>query len=99
MGIQEMLLHFHPLFALFIIPALMLIALFALPYINYQLNSAGVWFASYKGRSMASVAALVALLGTPLGILADEYLIEVAVPACLAGSQTGCCHSLYSWPR
>jgi quinol-cytochrome oxidoreductase complex cytochrome b subunit len=79
MGIQEMLLHFHPLFALFIIPALMLISLFAVPYINYQVDSAGVWFASVKGRSMASVAALAALLGTPIGIVADEFLIEIAV--------------------
>jgi quinol-cytochrome oxidoreductase complex cytochrome b subunit len=78
MGIQEMLLHFHPLFALFVIPALMLVALLALPYINYQLNTAGVWFASTKGRRMALIAGLVALMGTPLAVLADEYLIEVA---------------------
>jgi len=78
MGIQEMLLHFHPLFALFVIPALMLIALLALPYINFQLNTAGVWFASTKGRRMALIAGVAAVIGTPLGILADEYLIEVA---------------------
>jgi quinol-cytochrome oxidoreductase complex cytochrome b subunit len=78
MGIQEMLLHFHPLFALFVIPALMLIALLALPYIDYHVNTAGVWFASTKARRMAFVAALTALIGTPLGILADEHLIEVA---------------------
>jgi quinol-cytochrome oxidoreductase complex cytochrome b subunit len=78
MGIQEMLLHFHPIFALFVIPVLMLIALLALPYINYNLNTAGVWFASTKGRRMAFIASLAALIGTPLGILADEYLIEVA---------------------
>jgi quinol-cytochrome oxidoreductase complex cytochrome b subunit len=78
MGIQEMLLHFHPLFALFVIPALMLVALLAVPYINYRMNTAGVWFASTKGRRMAWIAGLVAFIGTPLGILADEYLIEVA---------------------
>jgi quinol-cytochrome oxidoreductase complex cytochrome b subunit len=78
MGIQEMLLHFHPLFALFVIPALMLIALLALPYIDYQVNTAGVWFASTKARRMAFVAGLTALIGTPLGIVADEYLIEIA---------------------
>jgi quinol-cytochrome oxidoreductase complex cytochrome b subunit len=78
MGIQEMLLHFHPLFALFVIPTLMLIALFALPYIDYEVNTAGVWFASGKGRKMALVAAMTALIGTPIGIVADEYLIEVA---------------------
>jgi quinol-cytochrome oxidoreductase complex cytochrome b subunit len=79
MGIQEMLLHFHPLFALFVIPTFMLIALFALPYIDYEVNTAGVWFASGKGRKMALVAAMTALIGTPIGIVADEYLIEVAV--------------------
>lgn len=78
MGIQEMLLHFHPLFALFVIPTLMLVALFALPYIDYEMNTAGVWFASGKGRKMALVAAMTALIGTPIGIGADEYLIEVA---------------------
>jgi quinol-cytochrome oxidoreductase complex cytochrome b subunit len=78
MGIQEMLLHFHPIFALFVIPLLMVIALLALPYINYELNTAGVWFASTKGRRMALIAGVAAVIGTPLGILADEYLIEVA---------------------
>jgi quinol-cytochrome oxidoreductase complex cytochrome b subunit len=78
MGIQEMLLHFHPVFALFVIPTLMLVALLALPYIDYQVNTAGIWFASAKGRKMALVAALTAAVGTPLGILLDEYLIEVA---------------------
>ena len=78
MGIQEMLLHFHPLFALFVIPALMLMALLALPYIDYELNTAGVWFASTRGRGTALIAGLAALIGTPLAVLADEYLIDVA---------------------
>jgi quinol-cytochrome oxidoreductase complex cytochrome b subunit len=60
-GIQELLLHFHPLFALFIIPVFMLIVLVSIPYLNYQTETAGVWFASVKGRSMAVVAALVAI--------------------------------------
>jgi quinol-cytochrome oxidoreductase complex cytochrome b subunit len=78
MGIQEMLLHFHPVFALFVIPTLMLVALLALPYVDYQVNTAGVWFASTKGRSMASIAGVAALIGTPLAVLSDEYLIEIA---------------------
>jgi quinol-cytochrome oxidoreductase complex cytochrome b subunit len=75
-GIQEMLLHFHPLFALFIIPLLMIIALAGLPYYGYRTNTAGVWFASETGRQTALVAALAAAFVTPLGILADEYVIE-----------------------
>jgi len=77
-GIQELLLHFHPLFALFIIPVFMLIALVSIPYFNYQTETAGVWFASLKGRSMAVVAALVAIIVTPIGIVADEFVIDLA---------------------
>jgi quinol-cytochrome oxidoreductase complex cytochrome b subunit len=75
-GIQEMLLHFHPLFALFIIPLLMVIALTGLPYVRYGSNTAGVWFVSPLGRRMALIAALVGAIATPLGILADEYIID-----------------------
>jgi quinol-cytochrome oxidoreductase complex cytochrome b subunit len=76
-GIQEMLMHFHPLFALFIIPALMVILLFCIPYFDYQSNTAGVWFASLAGRKMALIAALTAFAATPVGILADEYIIDI----------------------
>jgi quinol-cytochrome oxidoreductase complex cytochrome b subunit len=77
-GIQELLLHFHPLFALFIIPASMLIALVTIPYFSYQAETAGVWFVSLKGRSMAVVATLVAIIVTPIGIVADEFVIDFA---------------------
>ena len=77
-GIQELFLHFHPLFALFIIPVFILIVLVSIPYLNYQTDTAGVWFASLKGRNMAIVAALVAIIITPIGIVADEFVIDVA---------------------
>ena len=77
-GIQELLLHFHPLFALFIIPVFMLVALVSIPYLNYQTDTAGVWFASHSGRRMAVVAALTAIIITPIGIIADEFVIDFA---------------------
>jgi quinol-cytochrome oxidoreductase complex cytochrome b subunit len=77
-GIQELLLHFHPLFALFIIPVLILIALVAIPYLNYQTAAAGVWFASHRGRRLAVAAALAAVIVTPIGIVADELIIDFA---------------------
>jgi quinol-cytochrome oxidoreductase complex cytochrome b subunit len=77
-GIQEMLMHFHPLFSLLIIPVFLMGALLSLPYIDYQSNTAGVWFASLKGRRMALIAALTAIITTPLGILADEFIIDLA---------------------
>jgi quinol-cytochrome oxidoreductase complex cytochrome b subunit len=75
-GIQELLLHFHPLFALFIIPVILLIALVSIPYFSYQTETAGVWFASARGRRMASLAALIAVIFTPISILADEFVFD-----------------------
>ena len=80
-GIQELLLHIHPLFALFIIPVLMSIALVGIPYFNYQTDTAGVWFASHRGRRMAALAALTAIIVTPIGIVADEFVIDFAARA------------------
>jgi len=77
-GIQELLLHFHPLFALFIIPVLILIGLVSIPYIKYQTETAGVWFASHRGRRMAILAALTAVIITPVGIIVDEFVIDFA---------------------
>ena len=77
-GIQELLLHFHPLFALFIIPVLMAITLIGIPYFNYQTETAGVWFGSVRGRRMAVMAAWVAIIVTPISIAADEFVVDFA---------------------
>jgi quinol-cytochrome oxidoreductase complex cytochrome b subunit len=77
-GIQELLLHFHPLFAVMVIPLVILAALLCLPYLRYDGHTDGVWFCSDCGRKMSLVAVVVALIVTPLGILADEYIIDFA---------------------
>jgi quinol-cytochrome oxidoreductase complex cytochrome b subunit len=77
-GIQELLLHFHPLFAVLVIPLIALAALIFLPYLQYDADTAGVWFCSDRGRQMSRVAVVAALIVTPLGILADEYIIDFA---------------------
>ena len=78
MGIQELLLHFHPLIAAMIVPALGLGTLFALPYLDADLDSVGIWFRSRKGRRMGLVAAGVGLVATPLLVLVDEFIIDFA---------------------
>ena len=75
-GAQELLFHFHPLFALFIIPVVMLTVLVGIPYLNYQTETAGVWFASHRGRRLATMAAVVAIIVTPIGIILDEFVID-----------------------
>jgi quinol-cytochrome oxidoreductase complex cytochrome b subunit len=76
MGIQELLLHFHPLFSLFVIPLCMLAGLLILPYLNYPSNPAGIWMVSLKGRKMTLMAVLSAVISTIGGILFHEYVIS-----------------------
>jgi quinol-cytochrome oxidoreductase complex cytochrome b subunit len=77
MGLQELLLHFHPVFGAIVIPSLALAALFALPYLRFDVEGEGVWFRSFKGRSMSVVGAIVGLIITPILVLIDEYLIDL----------------------
>ena len=75
MGLQEMLMHFHPVFALVVIPALLLFGLLSIPYINYEANTTGVWFCSHKGRKMALVSVILGTLLTAGAVLLDEFVI------------------------
>ncbi len=77
MGLQELLLHFHPVFGAIIIPALALGALAFLPYQRFDLSAEGVWFRSAKGRRMAVFGALTALIVVPLLVLFDEYALDL----------------------
>jgi quinol-cytochrome oxidoreductase complex cytochrome b subunit len=72
LGLQELLLHFHPLFAVFIIPLAVTAALLFLPYAGLSEERAGVWFVSGKGRRVAKHATVAALIVTPLLLVIDE---------------------------
>ena len=74
-GLQELLLHLHPLFAVLIVPAAVAVAIIRVPYLRYDSDLSGSWFLSSKGRRMGVIAAVTALLVTPLWILVDEFAI------------------------
>jgi len=78
-GLQELLLHLHPLFAVFIIPLILVVALMGIPYLKYDTSTEGIWFASVKGRRITLISALIATVAAPMGILADEYFIDVGI--------------------
>lgn len=78
MGLQELLLHFHPFFGAVVIPFLAFGALIALPYLRFDQDSEGIWFRSQKGRRMARTALIVGLVATPLLVLLDEYILDFA---------------------
>jgi quinol-cytochrome oxidoreductase complex cytochrome b subunit len=77
-GVQEMLVHFHPTFALVIVLALAIGAFLVLPYLGGEAASAGVWFASAVGRRTAIAGAGAAGLITPLAVILDEYVVDFA---------------------
>jgi len=88
LGLQELLFHFHPLFAVVLIPSLALLALVSLPYLRFEPALSGPWFLTDRGRRMGAVAAAAGLVLTPLWIVIDEWLIDTTtwlpgVPAVL----------------
>jgi quinol-cytochrome oxidoreductase complex cytochrome b subunit len=79
MGIQEMLMHFHPVFSLFIFPLMLVFGLLFIPYLNYESETAGVWFCSNKGRKMALIAVVTSIAATVAAIFADEFIVSSAL--------------------
>ena len=77
MGIQELLLHFHPTVAAVLLPLAGLVALLAIPYVIYDDDTSGVWFASDRGRTLAKQAAGAGLLLTPLLVMLEEWVIDL----------------------
>jgi quinol-cytochrome oxidoreductase complex cytochrome b subunit len=76
MGLQELLVHFHPVFAVLIIPLLAAAGMLLLPYLNYDEDTSGIFMASHRGRRWAAAAALTAATVTPLLVIADEYWVD-----------------------
>lgn len=76
MGLQELLLHFHPVFAAIVIPGVALTALALLPYTRFDMDAEGIWFRSQHGRWLALVGAVFGLVTTPVFVLLDEVVID-----------------------
>ena len=75
LGVQELLFHFHPLFAVVVIPLLFIVALVAIPFFRYEHHAAGDWFLTPQGKRLAAIAATVGTVVAPLLILIDEYAV------------------------
>jgi quinol-cytochrome oxidoreductase complex cytochrome b subunit len=77
MGVQELLVHLHPVFAVLVVPLLAVACLALLPYLNYGELPSGLWFHSENGRRTALAAAVAALLLVPAAIVAREYVVNL----------------------
>ena len=76
MGFQELQLHFHPLIAAVVIPFLAALALVLIPYLRFEDEISGPWFLSHTGRRTGVMAALVALVITPVLVVVDELVLQ-----------------------
>jgi len=79
MGLQELLLHFHPLVGAIVLPSLAIVGIFTLPFFDLNPKSVGVYFRSRRGRSLTMLAVGIALITTPIWVLLDEYVLNWAL--------------------
>ncbi len=75
-GFQELLFHFHPFFAVFLIPCTIISILIFLPFKKWDRDNQGIWFMSDRAKKAAMTAALTSLILTPVLILLDEYILD-----------------------
>jgi len=71
MGIQELLIHLHPAFALLVVPVVAVFGFLLLPYLAADDEPSGRWFLSATGRTTAAVAAIGAVLVTAIAVALD----------------------------
>jgi quinol-cytochrome oxidoreductase complex cytochrome b subunit len=74
LGLQELLIHFHPFFAVVVFPLTIIIGSFWLPYIKLNDNNQGIWFLSEKGRDAAKYAVAAGFVFTVVFILISNLL-------------------------
>lgn len=77
MGLQELLLHFHPVFGAMVIPGLGLFALLSIPYLDKDMDTSGIWFRSKFGRVTTLISLIIGVVGTIFFVLLDEYWLDL----------------------
>jgi len=76
LGIQELLLHFHPFIGAIIIPSVTLLLLFLLPFYDLEIDSVGVYFRSSRGRFLSFLAAVMSVVLVPTWVILDEFFLN-----------------------
>ncbi|HIE56537.1 MAG TPA: cytochrome bc complex cytochrome b subunit [Chromatiaceae bacterium] len=83
LGLQELLLHMHPLAAL-ALPGIVLAALALIPWWDRQDENIGRYFRSKVGGMTAVTGTILAVILIPLLVVIDEYWLDL--PALMAGT-------------
>jgi len=75
-GIQELLMHFHPFFAGFLIPFVTILLVASIPFLKFTGLATGKWFYSEKGKKSAKLSLLFSSILTIALIIISEYLVN-----------------------
>jgi quinol-cytochrome oxidoreductase complex cytochrome b subunit len=78
MGLQELLLHFHPLVGGIFLPGLALIAMAAMAYVRVHGDHAGIYFYSRRGRWLSLASAFIGMVSTFVYVVLDEFILDWA---------------------
>ncbi len=74
MGLQELLLHLHPVLVICIIPALMIGLLALLPFVKSGALPPGIWCGGRRGRLLALCSGGAGLVSAFLLVIIDDLL-------------------------
>ncbi|MAE10361.1 MAG: hypothetical protein QGI51_00395 [Dehalococcoidales bacterium] len=74
LNLQDLLLHMNPALAGVIIPTIVIVILMAIPYIDRSKADISIWFASQKGKAIATFAAVYTTIWLVALVLFDEYI-------------------------
>ena len=74
MALQELLLHMHPVLAGIVVPGLVILFLFSLPYFDANRADSGRWFASRRGPKWVIFTAVYTVVAQAFLIYFDEVM-------------------------
>jgi len=74
MGLQELLIHFHPVFVVVVFPLTILAGSLWLPFLKLTDTHSGIWFISNRGKKAGKQAVASGIIFTVVFILVSELL-------------------------
>lgn len=77
MGFQELLLHIHPGFGVFVIPLLVGTYLVIIPYLRYEHLNIGQWFNSREGKRLTIISFGFGVVLTLAVIFTSEFFLDL----------------------
>ncbi len=72
LGLQELLMHLHPVFAICVFPFIVVLCLFVLPYWRDSALLEGVWFGGNHGKNLAITVSIIGVVLTVAAVLLDD---------------------------